>query len=146
LSEFPWTSTFTIIGVIVGFSLSQGADLIKNERSKRTIKRALRNELLVVRDSLSIALNNDSRLPRERLPLITETYDTYKSKLPSILNPSQLSVIQKVYLQIKQVGAPMSSGMTLMRGYIEIPSDGVIYQHDLNDEIKLLKQAIDELN
>jgi hypothetical protein len=146
MSEFPWDSTFAIIGVIVGFSLSQVANLVKSETRKRTIKKALVNELLVIKDSISYASNNSGKLPKDRLPLITEIYDTSKSKLASILKPKQLLAIQRAYAQIKQVGSPMSSGNTLFRGYIEIPTgDHVIYQHNLKDEIPLLEQAIAEL-
>lgn len=146
MSEFPWDSTFAIIGVIVGFSLSQVADSVKNERRKRSIKKALFNELSVVKDSLNVAAVNLGNLPKDRLPLITEIYDTSKAKLASILKPEQLLVIQRAYAQIKQVGSPMNSGTTLFRGYIELAGgDHVIYQHDLRDEIRLLEQAIAEL-
>jgi hypothetical protein len=147
MSEFPWDSVFTIIGVIVGFSLSQIADFIKRVGTKRTVKKALINELSVIKDDLSYAANNAHKLPKDRLPIITDTYDTSKCKLASILKPKQLSIIQKTYAQIKQVGSPMGSGNTLFRGYIEFAGgDHVIYQHNLNEEITLLEQAIAELN
>lgn len=63
MSEFPWNEVFTIVGVIVGFSLSQIAILIKSEKNKRSIKRALINELSVVKDSLSYA-ETSNKLPR----------------------------------------------------------------------------------
>ena len=94
MSEFPWNSAFAIIGVIVGFSLSQVAELIKSVRNKRTIKKALINELSVIKDNLSYAANNDYKLPKDRLPIITEIYDTFKRKLASILKPRQLFIIQ----------------------------------------------------
>jgi hypothetical protein len=146
MSEFPWNSTFAIIGVIVGFFLSQVADFIKSVRTKWTIKKALINELSVIKDNLSYAVNNDGNLPKDRLPIITDMYDTSKRKLASILKPKQLFIIQKTYAQIKQVGSPMESGNTLSRGYMELIGDHVIYQHNLNDEITLLEQAIAELN
>jgi hypothetical protein len=47
----------------------------------------------------------------------------------------------------RKILSPKTSGATLFRGYIEIAGgDHVIYQHDLNNEITLLKQAIAELN
>jgi hypothetical protein len=147
MSEFPWDSAFTIIGVIVGFFLSQVTDFVKNIRNKQNIKKALVNELSIIRDSLSYAVDNDHKLPKDRLPIITEVYDTSRHELPSILKPKQLLIITKTYAQIKQVGSPMGSGKTLFRGYIELAGgDHVVYQHDLNDEITLLKQAIVELN
>lgn len=147
MSEFPWSSTFAIVGVIVGFFLSQVTDFIRSVRTKEAIKKALITELSVIKDNLSYAVNNNHKLPKDRLPIITDTYDTSKRKLASILKPKQLFITQKTYAQIKQVGSPMEKGNTLFRGYIEIPSgDHVIYQHDLNDEITLLEQAIAELN
>jgi len=147
MSEIPWNSAFTIIGVIVGFSLSQVADFIKRVGTKRTVKKAIINELSVIKDDLSYAVSNNDKLPKDRLPIITEMYDTSKRKLASILKPKQLSIIQKTYAQIKQVGSPMESGNTLFRGYIELAGgDHVIYQHNLNDEITLLEKAIAELN
>jgi hypothetical protein len=141
-----WDSIIAIIGVIVGFSLSQVADFIKNDREKRTIKKALANELSVLKDSISYASKNGNKLPKDRLPLITEIYDTSTTKLASILKTKQLLLIQRAYAQIKQVGSPMNSGKTLFRGYIEIPAgDHVIYQHDLKEEVALLEQAIAEL-
>lgn len=80
------------------------------------------------------------------MPLITEVYDSNKRKLASMLKPNQLSLVQRAYAQIKQVGSPMSSGTTLFRGYIEIPAgDHVIFQHSLTKEVNLLKKTIDEL-
>lgn len=81
------------------------------------------------------------------MPLITEIYDTSKRKLASILKPKQLSIIQRTYARIKQVGSPMKTGDTLFRGYIEIAAgDHVIYQHDLKEEIELIMRAITEIH
>lgn len=131
----------------MGFFLSQVVDFIKSVRTKQIIKKALKNELSVVKDNLSYAVSNDGKLPKDRLPIIMEIYDTSKRKLASILKPKQLFTIQKAYAQVKQVGSPMKSGNTLFRGYLEpAGGDHVIYQHDLNDEITLLEQAIAELD
>ena len=146
MSEFPWAPVFTLVGVVVGFSLSQVAEVIKSEKTKRTIKKALINELSVIKENLLYAVNHENNLPKDRLPIVTEIYDTSKHKLVSILKPNQLLTIQKTYAQIKQVGMPMKSGKTLFRGYMELLGENVIYQHDLNDEITLLEKAIAELN
>jgi hypothetical protein len=142
MSDAPWNSVFAIAGVIVGFTLSQTADYIKFVRNKRAIKNALIIELLVIRNDLSFAVSNDHKLPRDRLPLVTESYDNSRAKLASVLKPNQLSVVQKTYLQIKQVSSPLKNGDTLLRGYVELSGDCVSYQHDLNDETKLIDQAI----
>ena len=147
MSESIWSSVFTLIGVVVGFSLSQVADYIKEANKKRTVKNALLNELLVIRDSLSEAVKKEHQLSKDKLPLVTEVYDTSKSKLANVLTIEQLNLIQKTYAHIKQTSLPMNSGKTLFRGYIELAGgDHVIYQHDLNEEVTLLNQAISELN
>jgi hypothetical protein len=143
--DIPWTSLLAIAGVIVGFSLSQTADLIKSEKSKRTIKKALVSELSSVRDDLSYAVNHEFKMPRDRLPFVTETYDSSKARLATVLKPHQLTIVQKAYLQIKQVGAPLKNGDTLCRGYLEHSVDEVAYQHDLNNERKLIQQAVELL-
>jgi len=131
----------------VGFSLSQLAYFIRVERNKRNIKKALVNELSVIKDSLSFAVSNGYKLPKDRLPIITEVYDTSKGRLASILKPEQLLIIQRAYAQIKQVGLPMSSGATLFRGYIELAGgDHVIYQHDLKEDVAVLQRAIEKLS
>lgn len=131
----------------MGFSLSQLAYFIRVERNKRNIKKALVNELSVIKDSLSFAVSNGYKLPKDRLPIITEVYDTSKGRLASILKPEQLLIIQRAYAQIKQVGLPMSSGATLFRGYIELAGgDHVIYQHDLKEDVAVLQRAIEKLS
>lgn len=92
MTEFPWSETFTILGVIVGFSLSQTAILIKTQKNNRSLKKALINEISVAKDSISYA-NSINKMPKDRLPLITEVYDSNKRKLSSLLNPEQLSVL-----------------------------------------------------
>jgi hypothetical protein len=74
-----------------------------------------------------------------------EEYDANKARLATILKPKQLSIIRKTYAHIKQVGSSSESGTTLARGYMELIGDHVIYQHDLNEEVTLLDQAIAEL-
>ena len=106
----------------------------------------MRNELSVAKEVLSYAANNDNKLPKDQLPIITEMYDASKNKLASILKPKQLIIIQKAYAQIKQTSLPLKSGNTLMRGYLELIGDKVVYQHDLKNEITVLEQAIAELD
>lgn len=92
-------------------------------------------------------LDNGYKMPKDRLPIITEAYDTSKHRLASILKPKQLLAVQRAYAQIKQVGSPMSSGKTLFRGYIEpAGGDHVIYQHDLKEDAAVVSQAIEEVS
>jgi hypothetical protein len=146
LSEFPWSETFTIIGVIVGFSLSQCAILIKAQRGKKSLKKALIIELTIAKDNISYARQNN-RMPKDRLPLITEVYDSNKSKLASVFNAKQLSSLHTAYARIKQVSSPMKNGNTLSRGYLEIAGGrDVLYQHDLSEDTALLENILKEVS
>lgn len=138
MSEFPWSETFTLVGVIVGFLLSQTAILIKTEKSKRSLKQAVITELTVAKDSISHA-KNVGNMPKDRLPFVTAVYDSNIGKLASVFNAKQLSSIHMAYGRIKQVGSQLKTGNTLFRGYIElVGGDYVIYQHDLSEDIEFL--------
>jgi hypothetical protein len=76
--------------LLLVFSLSQGAILIKSEKNKRSLKKALINELTIAKDSISYAQSSSNKMPKDKLPLITEVYDTNKRKLASILNVSKI--------------------------------------------------------
>lgn len=144
MSEFPWNSLFTLVGVIVGFTLSQFADLFKNRRRKSLIKKALRNEFSIVKESLIDAQKKESRLAREKFPLVTDTYDSLKVELASLLKPQNLALVHKAYQQIKQLNKPL--GAESIRGHIIIPSGPLLYQHNLNDEITVIEEAINALS
>jgi hypothetical protein len=142
ISEFPWSGVLALVGVAVGFSLSQIADYSKVRRSRQTLKKALKNELIVLKNSFALAVEKH-QMPKDMLPLITEVYDSSKAELARVFKPEQLSIIQRAYTQVKQAGLPMSSGKTLFRGYIEpAGGDHVIFQHDLKQEVAVLDQAL----
>jgi len=54
--QIPWESIIVVIGVGIGWLLSQLTDSIKNRRRKTMIKRALINELSIIRKAFSGAL------------------------------------------------------------------------------------------
>jgi hypothetical protein len=140
MSAFPWGSVFTIVGVIVGFGLAEIATLLRNRKRQKMIKKALHNELSVVHESLVKAKDKDNKLAFEDFPLVTDSYDSLKAELASILTPSNLATVQKAYHQVKTLGKPL--GKDTQRGYIVIPGGGFLYQHDLCEEIKVLEEAI----
>jgi hypothetical protein len=137
-----------LIGVGLGFSLYQIADLRKEISRKNSLKKALESELSIIRGDLKKAHQNHNVLPYTCLPIITEVYDTSKSKLAEILKPNQLAIIQRTYAQIKELNIYSSKDNAVehFRGYDKsMDSDDAIYFHDLNEEISLIDQTITEV-
>ena len=142
MSEFPWDSVFTLVGVTLGFALSQVVDASKSRTRKNLIRRALHNELEVAYVSFVKALPR-SRLAFEDYPLITDTYDSVKVELAAMLDPSKLALVERAYHQIKTLNKPMDKDTP--RGYMMIPMGGLLYQHDLSEDIKVIWQGISAL-
>ncbi len=101
--QFPWGGILAVISVIIGFLLSQLTDLMKNRRRRAVIKRALINELSIIRETLSDAPKEENRIPDERIPLITEAYDSVKIELASFLKPDALAIVQRTYEEIRKM-------------------------------------------
>jgi hypothetical protein len=143
MSEFPWDSVFTLIGVAVGFGLTEVAAFSRNRRRRKIIKKALHSELAVIYDSLVKARDNGSKLAFENFPLVTDSYDSLRIELTSTLPIANLAKVQRAYSQVKTLGKPL--GKDTQRGYIVIPGGGFLYQHDLSEEIRVLEEAISVL-
>jgi hypothetical protein len=142
--QIPLSSIFALIGVVVGFVLSQLSDVIRGKKRKKMIIKALVNELKVINISLSKASKDkDNRLPFESHPLITDTYDSVKAEIASMLEPAKLAVVQKTYQQIKQFNEPKSAKAP--RGFIAIPGDGFIYQHNIEETVQNIEESINAL-
>ena len=140
MSEFPWSPVFTLLGVVVGFGLSEVVSWRRGKKRKEMIRKALHNELAVVYASIVKARDKGNRVAFEDFPFVTDSYDSLKAELASMLNPSELAKVQKAYHQVKTLGMPM--GDESQRGFIVIPGGGLLYQHDLSEEIKVLEEAI----
>jgi len=94
--RIPWEPILPLIGVGIGFLLSQLTDLIKNKRRKALIGRGLINKLSIIQKTLSDALKKkEPRISDEQIPLITETYDSVKIELASFLKPDSLAIVQR---------------------------------------------------
>ena len=139
MSEFPWDSVFTLVGVTLGFALSQVVDVSKSRSRKKLIRKALQHELEVARASIVKALSN-KRLAFEDYPLITDAYDSVKVELTAMLDPPRLALVGRAYHQIKGLNDPLDKDNP--RGPILIPSGGMLYQHDLNEDIKVIEEGI----
>jgi hypothetical protein len=112
--QIPWNGILAIIGVIIGWLLSQLTDSIRNRRRKTMIKRALINELSIIRKTFSDALKSGNRISNGQYPFITETYDSVRIELASFLKLDSLAKVQRTYEEIKKLN---SEG----RGHITIP-------------------------
>jgi len=146
MSEVPWSSILTVVGVIVGFSLSQVADFFKSRKNRHNIKKALINELSVTKNNLDEAIKHDYKLSYDCLPFITGVFDNSKVSLASTLNLRQLETVQQAYARIKELGSPREESLILSRGYSEIgDGKGVLYKHELKKDADLVGQAINEL-
>jgi hypothetical protein len=142
MSELPWNSVFTLIGVTVGFGLTELATFWRNKRRRKMIRKALHNELAVVYEGL-VKARDKGKLAFEDFPLVTDSYDSLKIELASMLPPSNLAKVQRAYSQIKTLGKPL--GEDTQRGYVVIPGGGFLYQHDLSEEIRVIEEAISVL-
>lgn len=131
---------FTILGVVVGFFLSQANDASKINRRRGLIKKALINELSIIRMPLSNVTNN-KRISDKDYPFITETYDSLKTELTSFLKLDSLVVIQRTYQEIRKMN---SEG----RGHLVIAGslDHIFQFTDFDEVIKLIDDSITRLN
>jgi hypothetical protein len=140
--RIPWESIFAVIGVAIGWLLSQLTDSIKNGRRKTMIKRALINELSIIRIAFSGVLKKgENRIPDEQYPFITETYDSAKIELASFLKLDSLVKVQRTYEEIKKLN---SEG----RGHIVIAGslDHIFQFTDFNKLITLIDDSIAQLD
>jgi hypothetical protein len=139
--QIPWNSIIAVIGVGIGWLLSQLTDSMKNWRRKTMIKRALINELSIIRRTCSDALKGEkNQIPDEQFPFITETYDSVKIELASFLKLDSLATVQRTYEEIKKLN---SEG----RGHIVIPPelDHIFQFTDFNKLITLVDDSVTRL-
>jgi hypothetical protein len=140
--QIPWESIFAVIGVAIGWLLSQLTDSIKNGRRKTMIKRALINELSIIRIAFSGALKKEkNRIPDEQYPFITETYNSTKIELASFLKLDTLAKVQRTYEEIKKLN---SEG----RGHLVIAGslDHIFQFTDFNKLITLIDDSLAQLD
>ena len=140
--QIPWGSIIAVIGVGIGWLLSQLTDSTKNRRRRTMIRRALVNELSIIRKAFFGALKKgESRITDEQYPFITETYDSVRIELASFLKLDSLAKVQRTYEEIKKLN---SEG----RGHITIPPNLYhIFQFtDFNKLITLIDNSIAQLD
>lgn len=139
--QIPWDSITAVTGVGIGWLLSQLTDSMKNWRRKTMIKRALINELSIIRRTCSDALKGKkNRIPDEQFPFITETYDSVKIELASFLKSDSLATVQRTYEEIRKLNSED-------RGHIVIPPelDHIFQFTDFNKLITLVDDSVTRL-
>jgi len=139
--QIPWESIIPVIAVVIGWLLSQLTDSIKNRRRRTMIKRALVNELSIIRKAFSSALKKgDNRITDEQYPFITETYDSVRIELASFLKPDSLTKVQRTYEEIKKLNSEDRGHLILLPN-----SDHIFQFTDFNKLITLIDDSIAQL-
>lgn len=139
IPQIPWNGILAIIGVGVGFLLSQLTDLTKKMRRKSLIKKALINELSIIRKTLDDGRKRENRISNEHFPLITETYGSVWIELASFLKPDSLAVVQRTYQEIKKMNSE-GDGHLVMIGL-----DHLYQFTDFNKIIALIDDSVTRL-
>jgi len=129
-----------LTGVVIGFLLAQLTELSKKRRRNALIKKALINELSIIRKTLSDAPETENRIPDERYPFIIETYNAVKIELASFLKPESLAIVQRTYEEIRKMN---KEG----RGHLVFPPslDHMFQFTDFNKLIALINDSVTQL-
>ena len=151
MSEIPLSSIITIIGTIaavsVGFMFSQIADLIKSRNRKSQAKKAVINELSVIKDSLSSAKGKGSTVctvSTNNFPFVYDAYDCLKIELASSLKPKNLAALNKAYVRIKELNI---NAQIDRRGYVMMDNlENVTFVHNVDEDIAIINEAIKALS
>ena len=139
--QTPWNSILAISGVVIGFLLSQLGGSIKSWRKRQMVKKAMVNELSIIRETFSDALKSgENRIPDEHYPFITETYDSVRLELASFMKSDSLAIVQRTYEEIRKL---KSEG----RGHIVIAGslDHIFQFTDFNKLTTLIDDSVARL-
>ena len=140
--QIPWGSIIAVIGVGIGWLLSQLTDSTKNRRRRTMIRRALVNELSIIRKAFSGALTKgENRITDEQYPFITGTYDSVKMELASFLKLDSLAKVQRTYEEIKKLNSK-GQGHIVIAGSL----DHIFQFTDFNKLITLIDNSIAQLD
>jgi len=142
-AQIPWEAIIPLIGVGIGWLLAQLTDSIKNRKRRTIIKRALINELSIIRKAFSDALKREEGkrwIVDEQYPFITETYDSVKIELASFLKPDSLAKVQRTYEEIKKLNMG-AGGHRIM----SISLNHLFPSADFDKLIKLIDESIAQL-
>ena len=144
-TQFPWDSIIPLVGVLIGFFLSQVAESIKNYRRKKIIKNAVLHELEIIKETLSDAKKNGNKVSKEKFPFITEIFDSNMVELASFLKPDQTICLVRAYKQIKKLNTPEEKCPT---GYFQVVGDEDyhFFSEAIDGALELVEKAIAKLS
>ena len=120
-TQFPWDSIIPLVGVLIGFFLSQVAESIKNYR------------------------RNGNKVSKEKFPFITEIFDSNMVELASFLKPDQTICLVRAYKQIKKLNTPREKCPT---GYFQVVGDEDyhFFSETIDGTLELVEEAIAKLS
>lgn len=145
-----------LLGVALGFFLGQLSEWYKSVKISRHVKRALLNELTVIRDVISKSASTPNKpgqsglgVPLYEFPFITNTYDSLRTEIAGSVSASNLARLQSAYRFVAKMNQPLNSeGEVNNFGYIRIIGSTDYVYMDTEAILKvndLIKQAIDGL-
>ena len=141
--QIPWNSIVTLIAVGIGWLLAQSTNFVKNWQKRNTRKKAVINELSIIRKTFDDALSMEESkrwIVDEQYPFITETYDSVKIELASFLKPDSLAKVQRTYKEIKKLN--MGAGGHIL---MSISLNHLFPTANFNKLISLIDDAIAQL-
>jgi len=69
------------------------------------VKKAMINELSIIRKTLSDGRERGNKIPNAQFPLVTHTFDSVKVELASFLKPDSLAIVQRTYEEIRKMNS-----------------------------------------
>lgn len=133
--------------MITGFALSQGAEFFKAQRHTAKIKKAVSNELSVIKETLSNAQKGKetSTISCKDFPFLIIIYNSVKAELASSLEPQKLTYVNRAYQLIDELNTDVVSHDDAHKGYFKFEDGSVSFNHDIDEDIVLLQEAINAL-
>ena len=144
----------TLLGVVLGFCLSQGTDWVTGFKRRRKVRFAIESELRslynqipqyieIINHCIS-ALKTSRVLPGECLPPKNNIYVALTSELPAILNIKDLNILHVIYSTVSLAHDFLCSSETRLKsdireGIVDRPYD--TYVHKFGDLVKALERT-----
>ena len=97
------TASSALIGVILGFALSEGSRLLGGWRRNKTNFKAIKSEVDYCSELAEVYLGDRIMAPLYRLPT-----NAYEASLPqllssSVINEDELKAVQKFYMEVESL-------------------------------------------
>jgi hypothetical protein len=135
--QIPWSPILAVLGVVIGWGLSQLTDFVKNRHGRSTVKKALINELSIIRRTLSDGKEKGNKMPNAQFPLVMQTYDSVKIELASFLKPDSLAIVQRAYEEIRKMNSEGG-------GHITFPPD-LVHHYQFTNFDKIISMIDDSI-